>query len=166
MQVKPHRAIDRARIAVLRFLTFHNRLEGHMAFVGVWWGFMTLMFPDFWTMWPTTQAVTLRAFGHPEILSWTLLVTGVVGYSSWHSEIHWRRLRKFCAFAAFVCWTFLAIVFGTLDPPFTIGVATYSLFAFATIIVALYLELDIEGAVEQINLEQAKLRAEDAAGGP
>lgn len=119
----------RVGLVLLRFLAHHNRLDGYMAFVAVVWGSLTLMFPGFWQGWTVTAELNRWTGNNPWLLSVSLLIAGIGSYVSRHYRIDW--LRSACALLAFSSWMMLVIIFLSVDPIFTPGVACYSLFAFA-----------------------------------
>lgn len=114
----------RISLFLVKFLSHHNRLDGIMAFLGIWWGAWTLISPGFWGAWPVTAQLAERTGGYPELLSWTLLVSGVLSYVS--RRYYWTTVRSIAALAAFACWCTLTLVFLTVDPIFSPGVAIYS----------------------------------------
>jgi hypothetical protein len=111
----------RISVFLVNFLQYHNRLDGLMSFVAIWWALWTLLLPDFWHDWPVTAELSRRTYGHPYLLSWILLASGSVGY----------MLRTILTIAAFCCWGVLTLVFLSVEPVFSPGVACYSAFAIA-----------------------------------
>lgn len=119
----------RVSIALIKFLQYHNRLEGLMCFVCVWWASWTILFPGFWYNWPVTASIAAKTFGHPVLLSYTLLTVGSLGYLAKRED--WQFLRTLTSLIAFICWGFLTIGFALLEPMFSPAVACYSAFAIA-----------------------------------
>lgn len=136
----------RASVYVLRFLIHHNRLDGIMAMVGIWWGICTLVWPEFWSTWPATKELAYRTGGFPEITSWTVLVSGVGSYVARYYS--WHAVRSIFALAAFSTWVMLAVVSWSVEPLFAPGFACYSLFAFAKLMsyVNFVIQVDQRGA--------------------
>jgi hypothetical protein len=122
----------RLSVAVVGFLQYHNRLDGLMSFVAVWWGLWTLAFPHFWNDWPITAELARRCYGHPEVLSWALLLSGALGYLAKLRE--WTAVRTACSLVGFCSWSMLTLVFLSVDPIFSPGVACYSAMAIAKLI--------------------------------
>lgn len=122
----------RLSVAIVSFLQYHNRLDGLMSFAAVWWALWTLIFPGFWNDWPITAELARRCYGHPELLSWTLLLSGSIGYFA--KLQGWRFVRGITSLAAFFCWSTLTLVFLAVEPIFSPGVACYSFLAIAKLI--------------------------------
>lgn len=122
----------RLSLAAIQFLQYHNRLDGMMSFAGIWWGFWTLLFPNFWYGWPVTQQLSRMTGGHPGLLSWALLVAGLLSYAA--KRFQWPNTRTASSLVAFVCWSMLTVAFGVVKPIFSPAVACYSLFAIAMLL--------------------------------
>lgn len=123
---------DRASLVAVQFLLYHNRLDGLMSFAGIWWGFWTIMFPNFWYGWPVTQQLARMTAGFPQAISWALLLSGLLTY--WCKRAGWYRLRILCSLLGFVCWCMLTTAFAVVKPIFSPAVACYSLFAIAKLL--------------------------------
>lgn len=134
--------VQKVSLAFIRFLTYHNRLEGLMAFLGVWWGSWTLLFPGFWLAWPSTVVISHRMYNHPELISLTLLITGIVGYLGWNRK--WFVARTSCTFVSFIVWGMLCLNFLTVAPVFSPGVACYSAFALSSLMAYIYVQMGID----------------------
>lgn len=135
---------------LIRFLSFHNKLEGLVSFVAVWWGILTIIFHEFWNAWPVTAALTHRTYGHPSALSYILLISGVLGY--WSKVRNWQSVRTICFIAMFVCWGILTVTFLSLKPIFAPGVACYSAFAIATLISYVSYQVGLEMVIVEKQL--------------
>lgn len=122
----------RLSLAAIQFLQYHNRLDGLMSFAGIWWGFWTIVFPGFWYGWPVTQQLTRMTAGHPTLISWALLVAGLLSYVC--KRHNWANIRKVSSLIAFVAWSMLTVAFGVVKPIFSPAVACYSLFAIAMLL--------------------------------
>jgi hypothetical protein len=143
-------ASDKAKLMMRKFLSHHNRLDGYMAFMAVLWGTITLAFPGFWGVWPVSMKLAAWTGGHPEIVSWSLLLAGVGSYfSRWQK---WTRMRAICALIAFSNWATLCALFCSVDPIYSPGVAVYGglalakLFSYINYILRLDAEARHEGA--------------------
>lgn len=129
---------DRLRHTFYRFMTHHNRLDGIMASVAIWWAAWTIIFPDFWRDWPVTAVLNHRTGGHPWMVSWVLLISGIGSYwsrsrqkkRSPHPRL-WHFVRTFSALLAFGSWGTLALIFMTVTPIYSPGAAVYSWLAIA-----------------------------------
>lgn len=132
----------RLSLVLLRFLTFHNRLDGLIAFFAVWWGAWTLVFDDFWMKWPVAKILEFRMWGYPETLGWCLLVSGILGYFGKVYGLTW--LRTMCFLTMFACWGVLTLAFYTLEPMFSPGVACYSALAISTLISYISFQVGLE----------------------
>lgn len=132
----------RISVMLIQFLLFHSRLDGLMSFVAVWWGGWTLALSEFWVDWPVTRQITALTWGYPNAISWALLLAGVLGYISKHRK--WHRLRSICFLTEFASWGVLSLVFFTIHPPFSPGVACYSAFALATLLAYVNFRMDLE----------------------
>ena len=123
----PKRA--RISLAVVRFLTYHNRLDGILPFFAMWWGLWTILTPTWWQYWPRSSSIIRDFYGHPEVLSWVLLLAGAVRYFGSN-----RKLQHVCSAAAmaqFVAWGTIAWECGRLTPMAAAGFAMYSAIAIA-----------------------------------
>ncbi len=134
--------ITRLSYHAIRLLAFHNRLDGLMSFVGVWWASWTLIFHDFWEAWPVTAQVTAFTGGHPNILAYGLLLSSLFGYLGKLRHINWMRTVAFLG--AFACWATLTVVFLTVKPVFSPGVACYSAFALAKLLAYVNFQIGID----------------------
>jgi hypothetical protein len=85
------------------------------------------MFPDFWGAWQPTITLAKATGNHPEFLSGALLVGGILGYLG--AKYHWTWGRRLTSLIRFVCWGLMVVVFMSMDPIATPGVACYSAFA-------------------------------------
>lgn len=132
----------RVSLFLVKFLAHHNRLDGLMAGLGIWWGVWTLIFPDFWGAWPVTHRLTVLTGGHPSLISWTLLISGITSYVSRHYR--WTYLRSTSVLAAFSCWSTLTLVFITVEPIFSPGVAMYSAAAIAKLMSYVNFQIGID----------------------
>lgn len=142
----------RLRLYVMRFLAHHNRLDGYMAFVAVYWGAWTLLFPRFWGDWPVTAELSKWTGGQPSVVSWTLLLAGLGSYLA--RRRNWHALRAVCALLAFSNWAMLSLIFLSVDPIFSPGAACYSAFAIAKLIS--YVNFVIRVDQERDDLESAR----------
>lgn len=122
----------RMSLTLIQFLQYHNRLDGLMSFAGIWWGVWTLLFPNFWYGWPVTQQLARMTGGFPSIISWVLLLCGLISYAA--KRAGWARIRVGCSLLAFVCWCMLTTVFAVMKPIFSPAAACYSLFAVAELL--------------------------------
>lgn len=141
----------RLSLAAIQFLQYHSRLDGLMSFAGVWWGFWTLLFPNFWYGWPVTAQLSRMTAGHPELISWALLIAGAVSYACVH--LGWMRVRVLCSLIAFVSWCMLTMAFAVVRPIFSPAVACYSLFAIAKLFSYVNQVISVE---EQKNFASSK----------
>lgn len=132
----------RVSLFLVSFLSHHNRLDGMMAFVGIWWGLWTLIFPEFWGSWPVTAELSRRMHGYPSSLSWILLLSGIINYAS--RRWGWIILRSCADLAAFTCWGLLTLVFLTVAPVFSPAVASYSAFAIAKLMAYINFQIGID----------------------
>jgi hypothetical protein len=119
--------VQRVSLATIQFLQHVNKLDGLMDFVGIWWGLWTLAFPNFWYGWPVTHQLARMTVGHPTLISWTVLATGILCYAC--KRMHWPNVRISSSLVAFVCWCMLTTAFIVVRPIFSPGFACYSLFA-------------------------------------
>ena len=148
--------IDSKRVRIgfflLRLLAFHNRLEGLMSFIAVWWGAWTIIFHDFWAAWPVTENLTERTYGHPYVLSYALLFSGLLGY--WCRIRDWQSIRAICSITMFVSWGILTVTFLSIEPVFSPGVACYSSFMIGTLIsyVSFQIGLELKAVREGMNV--------------
>ncbi len=133
-------------ITLIKFLLFHSRLDGLLSFVAVWWAAWTILFNDFWKDWPVTYQITVQTWGHPMIISYTLLIAGSLGYFS--KLMSWNWLRAVCFLSEFSAWGVLTLVFLTVRPVFSPGVACYSAFAIATLLAYVNFKMDLEHRAE------------------
>lgn len=122
----------RVSLFLIQVIIFHNRVDGIMSFVGIWWGAWTIIFPHFWYSWPVTHAVDMQTFGHPEAISWTLLITGIAGYIG--KRLQWRAIRTLSSLFGFLSWCVLTVAFLSVRPIFSPAVACYSAFAIAKLV--------------------------------
>lgn len=122
----------RMSLVAIQFLQYHNRLDGLMSFAGIWWGFWTIMFPNFWYGWPVTIQLSRMTGGNPALISWILLLSGACSYAC--KRYGWPRVRIACSLMAFVCWCMLTTAFAVVKPIFSPAVACYSLFAIAKLL--------------------------------
>lgn len=137
-------------VMLIQFLLFHSRLDGLMSFTAIWWGGWTLLLSDFWKDWPVTYQITDMTWGHPNMLSYALAGAGLLGYLS--KMKGWHSLRSCCFLVEFASWGVLTLVFFTIQPPFSPGVACYSSFALATLLAYVNFRMDLEhsaGFVEE-----------------
>jgi hypothetical protein len=74
-------------------------------------------------------------------ISYTLLVGGIVGYFA--KTRAWYRLRSVCLLSQFACWCVLTLVFLSVRPVFSPGVACYSAFALATLLAYVNFKMDL-----------------------
>ena len=127
----PANATLKQRISLLlvQFLVEHRKAESLMCFIAIWWGSLTLLFPDFWGAWEPTRSLSAATYGHPWVLSALLFVNGVLGYVA--AKFKWRWGRTGPSLIRFVCWGFMVKVFLFMEPIATPGVACYSAFALA-----------------------------------
>lgn len=131
----------RLSVMLIRFLMFHSRIGGLMAFVSVWWAAWTITFNDFWADWPVTHQITVQTWGYPMVISYTLLIGGMLGYLS--KVKNWNALRSLCLLSQFACWCVLTLVFLDVEPVFSPGVACYSAFALATLLAYVNFKMDV-----------------------
>ncbi len=132
----------RVSLFLVKFLEYHNRLNGAMAFLCVWWGAWTLVFPDFWGEWPATVGLGIRTLGHPQILSWTLFVSGWLNYLG--QRFRWATVRSVASLASFAAWCTLTQVFLTVSPIASPAVAVYSAAAIAELMAYVNFKIGID----------------------
>ena len=136
--------LSKVSYALVKFLVFHNRLHGLMSFVAIWWAIWTLMFNEFWLGWQVTSELAAQTYGNPRIISFALLLSGVMGYVSMFWE--WKIVRAFCDLLGFASWCTLTLVFLLVDPVFSPGVACYSAFAMAKLISYVTFQIGLDPA--------------------
>lgn len=117
---------------LLRGLAMHNRLHGMMSFIAVWWSVWTMVSPTFWRSAIARQSIYDLTSGHPMVVSYALLLSGIMGYVSFMYRSWW--LRAVGAMIGFVCWSLLTLVFLTATPVLFSGVAVYSSLALAKLV--------------------------------
>lgn len=134
--------VQKISFQLIKILSYHNRLDGLMSFIGIWWGAWTIVFPAFWEGWPVTQRITEVTLGHPQVISYGLLLSGFIGYFAKAHDLN--LLRTVCFLVGFVCWCTLTLVFLTITPVFSPGAATYSAFAIAKLLAYVNFQVGID----------------------
>lgn len=115
-------------LAVIRVLTYYNRLTNVTSLIAVWWGLWTLIFPGFWQAWPVAMAMDSHVFGHAEWMSWTLFTAGILDYLS--NKFGWKYIRYTTTLIELACWSLLSLAVISLRPVFAPAASVYTAFAF------------------------------------
>ena len=124
------------------------RLETAMSLLAIWWGVLTLLFDDFWHAWTVTQRFAELTYGHPSVMSYALLLAGLIGLLGTLRK--WRKVRALSSAAAFICWAVLTVAFLTNVPIASPGVACYSAFSMIELITFVGSYIDIDSYAAQI----------------
>lgn len=120
----------RMALILIRFLAFHNRLDGIMCFIAIWWALWVLAVPPQWG--PILPALHTMTDGNPELIAWVLMLTGISGYLT---RIRgWERTRSVTSLIGFTSWGVLTVAHATAAPMYSPAVACYSIFAIAKLI--------------------------------
>lgn len=141
----------RMAMKLMRFLAFHNRLDGIMCFVAIWWSLWVLLVPPQWG--PILPALHTLTGGEPQLVAWVLLSTGISGYVTRIQG--WERARSVTSLIGFTSWGVLSVAHGIAEPIYSPAVACYSVFAIAKLIAYVGHQVGLD-VVAQADIARAK----------
>lgn len=113
----------------MRFLAYHNRLDGILPFIAMYWGVWTLLAPQWVVYWPIQTALWHTVL---RCISWLLLLAGASQYFASGRGLRW--LCKTAVVVKFSAWASMAYALLSATPIAASGVAIYSALALAELL--------------------------------